>query len=349
MRILRIATLVIYAALSLWSASCERPRPEVVLYTSCDDYLLREIIPAFEKESGITVRLAGDTEATKTTGLVQRLLAEKDHPRADVWWSNEAFGTMRLADEGLFAPFKPRALADEFNNEWPLGLRASDDTWYGFALRARVIVYNTARLANAPTRLADLADPRFRGRIGMARPQFGTTRGHMGAILAACGEDAFRRWLVALKANDLRLYDGNSAVVRAVAHGEIDAGLTDSDDVFVGLREKWPVAMIMESSAATAAPATLCVVGPCPIPNTVAIVKNAPHPDSAAKLAEFLLGARVERVLTESESRNSPVRPSISHVEAIPLQQMALQAPNLQAVHAAIPAAMKVCTEVLGD
>jgi iron(III) transport system substrate-binding protein len=333
-------------------ASCSKsPQSEVVLYTSCDGYLLREIIPVFEKETGIKVKFAGDTEATKTTGLVQRVIAERDRPRADVWWSNEAFGTMKLAEEGLLAPFKPRALAEEFGGTWPLGLRAADDTWYGFGLRARVMVYNVARVRteDVPKRLRDLTDAKWKGRIGMARPQFGTTRGHMGAIVAACGEHPFREWLTRLKDNGVRLYDGNSAVVRAAAQGEIDVGLTDTDDVIVGQREKWPVAMAIEEDAGSDSSPGLCVVGGCAIPNTVGIVKGAPHPDAAAKLADFLLSARVERVLAQSESRNLPIRAGLAQEMRPALPISGLPVPNLPMTYRSIPAAMKACEEILGD
>jgi len=215
-------------------------------------------------------------------------------------------------------------------------------------VRARVMVYNTVRVKaeEAPRRLADLTDPKWKGRIGMARPQFGTTRGHMAAIVAACGESAFREWLGALKANGLRLYDGNSAVVRAAAQGEIDIGLTDTDDVIVGQREKWPVAMVAEDGKGGAG---LCNVGPVAIPNTVAIVKNGPHPEAAAKLADYLLSARVERVLAESESRNVPVRAALAQEMRSSLPISVLPTPNLPMIHGSIPAAMKACDEILGD
>jgi iron(III) transport system substrate-binding protein len=71
------------------------------------------------------------------------------------------------------------------------------DHWVGFAQRARVCVYNTERVdeANAPRTLHDLLDPRFTGRIVIARPAFGSTRGHMAAMLAMWGETEMRAWI----------------------------------------------------------------------------------------------------------------------------------------------------------
>jgi iron(III) transport system substrate-binding protein len=318
----------------------------VVLYSSVDDYLLRDIVRAFEEETGIRVDLAGDTEATKTTGLVQRLLAERASPRADVWWSSEPFGTIQLSSEGIFEPYTSPA-EREFEGGWPAELRGERNDWYGFASRARVIVYNTQRWQpeQVPTTLRDLTDPRWRGRVGIARPQFGTTRGHMGALVAICGPDETEKWLLAMRENGLRLYDGNATVVRAVAHGEIDLALTDTDDVWAGQREGWPVELVYETPDATEATG-LCSFGPMLIPNTVARVRGGPNPDAAAVLIEFILSERVERMMAESESGNIPVRPSLA-AEFPRAQIPDGRLPDLQRVADRIPEAMAICERVL--
>ena len=62
---------------------------QVIIYTSLDKVLSEPILEAFEKETGIKVLDVYDSEATKTTGLVNRLIAEKNNPRADVFWNSE--------------------------------------------------------------------------------------------------------------------------------------------------------------------------------------------------------------------------------------------------------------------
>jgi iron(III) transport system substrate-binding protein len=309
-RRLCLSTLFWLGALCIAAAglsSCGRDSGrQVVLYTSCDDYLLRDIIPLFEKESGIKVLVVGDTEATKTTGLVQRLIDEKDHPRADVWWSNEPFGTIRLVREGVLAPYSSAA-EKEFEGGWPRAYRGRDSAWYGFALRGRAVVFNATKLtpAQAPRTLEELADPKWKGRIGMARPQFGTTRGQMGGMLALLG-DRYRSWLSGLRANGVRLYDGNSSVVRAAAQGEIDVGLTDTDDIWAGRKQGWPVGMAIVAAREGKDDPYLP-----PMPNTVGRIKGAPHNAEAALLIDFLLSERIEKVLAESDSRTAPVHPAL--------------------------------------
>lgn len=352
-----VVSWLLAGILGLGACSRDPRAPErtVVLYSSVDDHILRPIVERFERRSGIRVLLQGDTEATKTTALVLRLLAEREKPRADVWWSNEPLGTIRLAREGLLEPGSAPADAD-FPEGWPAAMRDAGGTWHGFASRARVIVYNTQRVAEAPRTLEALADPAWKGRVGMARPQFGTTRAHMAALVAACGPEALRSWLVRMKANGLRLYDGNSTVVRAVAQGEIDIGLTDTDDVFAGLREGWPVAMAFEEAVETPG---LCSRGPLLLPNTAGILRGAPHPREARELLDYILSAEVERLLAEHESRHIPVRPLLAAELDLPRAPRAtdhgaetlagVPPPSLPAVADAVEATMAICREVLGE
>lgn len=347
-------------------APAPAPAPEsakaqsLTLYSSVDDPLLRQLVAEFHKRHpDIKVNVVGDTEATKTTGLVQRLLSEKDKPRADVWWSNERLGTRLLADQGLFEPLDPPAdLPAEYQDE--------QHRFHAFALRSRVIAYATKRITDdtVPRRLAELIKPEWKNRVGMARPQFGTTRAHMTSLLAGSGEQALRTWLAAMKANGLRLYDGNSSVVSAIAHGEIDIGLTDTDDVFSGQRENWPVACIYEMIDPARAegdsdPSLLISTGPLLIPNTIALIKGAPHPDPARTFIAFVLSEDVERLLAESDSHNTPLRPALRESLGTAFDRYAVPAPqtpppSLAATSGSNPTdlvirAMKICDEELGS
>jgi len=317
-----LAAAALAITLSAWlvfgrrpSASNPEDSGEVVLYTSVDSYLIAPVTQAFEAATGLKVKVVGDTEATKTTGLVERLLAEKSAPRADVWWSSEAMGTVALANAGVLDPFASKS-ESQIPGGWPPHLRAPDRTWYGFAQRARVIAYNTNRVSkiNAPTRLRDLTRSEWAGKVGIARPQFGTTRTHIGALVAMHGVDEARAWLEAMRANDVKIYDGNSSVVQALSVGEIEIGLTDSDDVYSGQRNTWPVDFVFESVDKPSAtrPKGLPSVGPVIIPNTVGLIRAGPHPNQGRRLADFLLSAEVEKILATSDSRNMPIRPEVA-------------------------------------
>lgn len=313
---------------------------EVVLYYSADDVIARPIIEAFERRSGVHVLGVGDTEATKNTGLVERLRMEKSRPRADVFWSGEVFLTIRLAGEGVLAPHVSESLA-----AWPGDLRDAQRRWHAFAERARVVVYNTRRVSaqDAPTEMVDLLRPRWKGRVGMCRPSTGTARGHMAALVALWGEGPTRSWLAGMKDNGVRLYDGNAPVVQAVANGEIDVGLTDSDDVWAGKRNEWPVESVYVRHDLPGALAA----GPLLIPSAVSRVRGGPNPENAAKLIDFLLSADVERMIAESDSHNFPVRPEVA--QSVGLTRPADPAPvSLWRIADSMDAAMKLCDETLG-
>ncbi|MCA9310521.1 MAG: extracellular solute-binding protein [Phycisphaerales bacterium] len=332
------ATALIACTLATLGCRDHDARPTVVLYYSADDHIARPIIQAFEEQTGIDVRERGDTEANKTTGLVEKLRAERNRPRADVFWSSEVFLTTRLADEDILAPCHT-AVTDA----WPDAWTGREHRWHGFACRARVVVYNTERVApgDVPRTMHDLLNPKFRDRVVMARPQFGTTRGHMAMLVNLWGPERTEAFLMQLADNGVRLVDGNSTVVRMVARGEAWVGLTDTDDVIGGQRNDWPV----EASLVRHDVDDL-TIGPMVIPNTVALVNGAPHPEPARQLIDFLLSARVEEMLAESDSRNIPVRPDLA--ARLDTWDISDPAPiDYHDVAASMHTAMQLCDRIL--
>jgi iron(III) transport system substrate-binding protein len=211
-----------------------------------------------------------------------------------------------------------------------------------------VAVFNTKRVSldDAPRTMHDLLDPRFKGRIVIARPQFGTTRGHFAALVALWGSDAAADFLHRLKQNDVRLLDGNAAVVRAVASGEADVGLTDTDDVWAGQRNGWPVALtyIRHDLERPDAPVR---AGPLVIPNAVSRIKDGPNPKEAELLINYLLSEPVERSMALSESRNVPLNSAL----AAEFPDLAVPDPaviDFAEVARCMDAAMAACEEVFG-
>src|SRR5215212_4488646 len=111
---------------------------EVTIYVSTDRVFSEPILRAYEQKTGVKVNAVFDTEETKSTGLANRLLAEKSNPQADVFWSNEPVRTLVLKSRGMLAPYKsPSAdgISDTFKDR--------EGYWTGFSARLRVIVYNT--------------------------------------------------------------------------------------------------------------------------------------------------------------------------------------------------------------
>ena len=271
------------------------------MYCSVDETYARPIVEAFANRTGIEVLAVYDSEAGKTTGLVNRIVAESraGRPRADIFWSGELFGTLRLAELGLLGLYDPPQAAGI-----PARFRDPLNRWAALAVRARVLAFdpNRVRSEQIPKRWEDLAKPEFAAHLAIANPLFGTTRGHVAAMFALWGPSHAKKFLQELRDRGALVLDGNSATVRAVIDGRAKYAMTDSDDVSAARRAGASLDSIMLDMGDG---------GTLLIPCSVAIVKGAPNPDHARKLTDYLVSAEVERLLAQSESRNVPVREAL--------------------------------------
>lgn len=283
------------------SSGAEKPAAagEVVVYCSVDEEFGRQVFARYRELTGVEAKVVFDSEAGKTTGLLRKLEAEADRPRADVFWSSELFGTILLAREGLLASYDSPAAADI-----PSRYRDPEHRWTAFGLRGRVIAFNPARVdtATLPTTWEELAEPKWAAQVAIANPLFGTTRGHVASMFALWGDERGRTFLTRLRDGGAQIVDGNSSAVRAVIAGRVNIALTDTDDVWVAQRAGASMDLRYLDMGDG---------GTLLIPNSVAVVENCPHPEAARRLVDFLVSPEVERLLAQSASRNIPVRPDL--------------------------------------
>jgi len=257
---------------------------EAVLYTSVDEPYARPVVEAFEKKTGIHVTLLTDAEASKSVGLAQRVLAEKDHPQADVWWDNECFLAINLADQGVLAAYDSPA-----GRDIPARYKDPDHRWAGSVLRVRVMVSTGDTRA---VHLTDLLHADMKKRIAIARPTAGTTGGHVAALYVLWGSQRADAFFHGLRDNGVSLLGGNSVVAETVARGDMRAGLCDNDDAADAASEVGKLNTIMPDQG-EGEDGTLAM--PC----AVALVHNCPHPNAARQLIDYLLSAEVDRELLE--------------------------------------------------
>ena len=132
-------------------------------------------------------------------------------------------------------------------------------------------------MATAPRTFDEVTNEVWRGKVALAYPMFGTTATH---LLAFCNASAATlsgsHGCRALMANKPLLVDGNSIAVKMVGRGEAWIAFTDSDDFAAEQSEGLPVAELPVSSE------TLY------LPNTVGVIRNAPHPAEAEAFYEYL-------------------------------------------------------------
>lgn len=293
-------------SLAFLAPGCGNHAKSVVVYTALDEIYSQPIFDAFTAQTGIEVLTVYDTEASKTTGLVSRLIAERERPRADVFWNNEVAQTIVLQGKGLLDPYHSPS-ADAI----PEAFKDPDGYWTGFAARGRVIIYNTDLVDDPPTSVMDLLEGRWAGRAAMANPLFGTTATHAAALFALWGEDQAKAFFQGIQKNDIAILSGNANVRDLVASGEYAWGLTDTDDANGAVEDGRPAQWIFPDQGAGQ-------MGTLIVPNTVALVKGGPHPDAARKLIDYLLSPDVEAVLSRMRSVQIPLNPAVSAPENVP-------------------------------
>ena len=281
-------------------AGCvKRSESDVVVYASLDQEFSAPILDGFARGNENETRVIPkyDVESTKTVGLANLIIAEEKNPQCDLFWNNEIMHTIRLQKSGLLKPH-----SWQLEPGWPQDMVASDGTWAGFAARARVLVVNTELItdtAEYPKSVADLADPKWKDKCAMARPLFGTTATHFAVLREKNGHDNTIAQLTAIRDNAVIL-SGNKQVALAVSAGNVAWGLTDTDDAIIEKDLGRPVAIVFPDQSSDQ-PGTLR------IPNTVAIIKNAPHPIAAGKLADYLVRGEIEDRLAMGDSSQIPL------------------------------------------
>jgi iron(III) transport system substrate-binding protein len=303
---------------------------ELVVYASLDREFSASHLERFERETGISVAPKYDVESTKTVGLANAILMERARPVCDLFWNNEILHTLRLARAGVLQPYQPPHARD-----FPPMFRDPNGLWHGFAARARILIVNQRRLSEHewPRSVTELADARWKGQAGLAKPLFGTTATHAAVLFATWGAPRATAFFRQVLANAETL-SGNKQVATAVGRGQLAWGLTDTDDAITEVENGSPVAIVFpdqppgqppgqppDHSATSASddardeaqprdPDSL--VGSLLIPNTLAIVRDCRHPDRARQLVDFLLRPEVERELAAGPSAQFPLSSAVS-------------------------------------
>ncbi|MEZ6091743.1 MAG: extracellular solute-binding protein [Pirellulaceae bacterium] len=300
-----------------------RPENEVVVYSALDQEFAAPILSSFDRhvDGEIKVNARFDIESTKTIGLVNRILAERDRPVCDLFWNNEIIHTVRLQKEGLLQP-----IDWPVDSVWPDGCIASDGTWCGFAARARILIVNRDLLPDEdqwPTSILDLADPKWKDQCAIARPLFGTTATHFAVLENHFGKEEAEALFRRIHDNAVTV-SGNKQVAQAVSSGRIAWGLTDTDDAVIERDLGLSVDIIFPDQQPDQ-------MGTLRIPNTLAVLKDAPHPVAAEQLALFLMSPETEMRLAMGNSAQIPLYRGVKHQpRVLPSQSVRWMKPNFE-------------------
>lgn len=180
----------------------------------------------FTKATGIRVQRVDADDA----GILARLRAEGAASPADVILLVDAARLWRAEIDGLFQPLKSEILAKRI----PAHLRGKDEgqgsQWFGFSTRARVIVYDKARVPIADIDSYEkLSEPRNKGRLCTRSGSHPYNLSLFGAVTEHLGPQKAEAWLQGLVSNMARPpKGGDTDQIRAVASGECAVALTNT-------------------------------------------------------------------------------------------------------------------------
>ena len=295
---LLIAVLAI-SAMAL--VSCDGKRSDsktVTVYVSEDQVFSEPILKDFEKETGIKVNTVYDTEEAKSTGAMNRLIAEKNNPQADVYWANEPIRAEVLKQKGILASYVSVNAKDI-----PPVFKDTEGYWTGFSARARVLVVNNS-VKDKPKSILAYIDPLWKGKSVITNPLFGTTTSGIAALFTIWGDERAKEFMSAMKRNDVAISTNNGESADFVAAGQYDFSLVDSDDVVNRIKQGKSITMVYPDQGENG-------IGCFIVPNAAVLIKGAPHPKAAKKLIDYLLSRKTEQKLAFADCAQIPLHPGV--------------------------------------
>lgn len=267
------------------SAAAPATEQQLVVYSGRSESLVAPLFEQFSEATGIAIEARyGDTAELAAT-----LLEEGANSPADLFFAQDAGALGALGAAGLLAPLPEATL-----NAVEPRFRSSQGDWVGVSGRARVVVYNTDKLTeeDLPASITGFAAPEWQGRVGWA-PTNGSFQAFVTAMRVQLGEEAARKWLEDMVANDTRVYERNPAIVNAVAAGEIDVGFVNHYYLYQLQKESGEtlaVANYYPQDGDVGALINIAGVG---------ILKTARNAGSAQELVTYLLAADGQRYFSE--------------------------------------------------
>jgi len=291
-----VAAVIVVAVIGL--SGCSSKQQEVVVYVSEDQVFSEPILKDFERETGITVKPVFDTEESKSTGVMNRLIAEKDNAQADVYWANEPVRADVLKQRGVSTPYDSPSAKDI-----PDQFKDPDHYWTGFSARARLLLVNGGSTIE-PQNVTAYTEPSAKGRAAIANPLFGTNTAYVAALFTNWGDERARTFMNDMKNNAVKITTSNGESADFVAAGQVDFSLVDSDDAVNRKKQGKPVEIIYPDQEPNG-------LGVLILPNAVALIKGGPQPENGKKLIDYLLSKSTERKLAFADCAQIPLHTGV--------------------------------------
>lgn len=286
----------------------------LTIYSGRSKVLVEPLIEKFQEEHDIqaNVRYGSSTQ------LAVAMLEEGSRSPADVFWAQDAGALGAIHRGGLFQEL-PSSLLDLL----PERLHNSEGTWIATSGRARVMAYSIPRVdtTNLPSSVFGLTDPEWQGRVGWA-PSNGSFQSFLTSMRLLEGDDVTLQWLRDMKENEAQSYINNSALLQAIAAGEIDVALTNHYYLF-RFRDNDPQFPVDQTYFKAGDPGNLVNVA------GIGMLENAENREAALTFMRFLLEEENQRWVT-NEVFEYPVRADFDIIrDRTPLEDIQELSPEL--------------------
>ncbi len=289
--------ILILTIFSLLFIACSNEK-SVTIYLSEDQVFSEPILKDFEKETGIKVNAIYDSEESKSTGVMNRLIAEKNNPQADVYWANEPIRAEVLRHKDILAHYKSP------NSEGiPKEFKEKNNYWCGFSARVRVLIVNKES-KNIPKSIFSYTNERFKAKSVIANPLFGSTTAHISALFTILGDEKAKEFMNNMKKNQVEISTSNGESADFVASNSYSFALVDSDDAMSRIKQKKSIFIEYPDQKERE-------IGAFVIPNVVMLIKNSPHPILAKKLIDYLLSKESEKKLAFADCAQIPLHEGV--------------------------------------
>ena len=217
----RVLALTVCLLSGIWPASDARAADELNIYSHRQPFLINPFIEAYTEATGVAVNIVFASK-----GLAQRLQAEQKNSPADIVLTVDVGRLSVYADKDLLAPVESAVL----RRNVPAHLRDAKNRWFAFSKRARVVAISKERVKPGEiTRIEDLADEKWAGRICSRPGSHVYNRALTASLIAAHGEEAAEAWVKGFVANLARRPQGNDrAQVKAIYEGVCDIAIINN-------------------------------------------------------------------------------------------------------------------------
>lgn len=296
----------------------------VAVYTTREPGLFAPLAEAFTRKTGIKV-----VTVFVKDGLAERVAAEGAASPADLLMAVDVGVLAELADKGVTQPLKSAAAEKAV----PANLRAADGSWTALSLRARLVFADRA-LGLKSISYADLADPKWQGRLCIRSGQHPYNTALLAAVLAHDGPEKAKAWIAGLKANLAKKPSGGDRdVARDILGGLCSIGVGNS--YYVGLmrsgrggpeQKTWGDGIDVLLPTFPGGGTHVNVTG-------AALAKHAPHAEAARRLVEYLVSPEGQQVYAEQNFEypvvpGAAAEPTIAglgalKVDALPVAEIA--------------------------